>query len=168
MAVGVDKTRTTKERGQALEDLFCYLLAGVQGLKVRRNILNPYRSEEVDVAVANDRVNNGLACFPYLFLVECKNWSDPVDAKAISAFINKLENRSIELGILVAASGVTGDPSELTSAYQTASMAQARGRRLLLLSLKDLTALTTSDDLTDLLVQRLLGVVACGTFELPA
>lgn len=161
-----DAARTTTERGRAFEGLFCHLLDQVPGLKTRRNTLNPYHSEEIDIAVANTRMTNGLACFPHLFLVECKNWSKPVDSPTVADFIDKLENRCIELGVLVVANGMTGEPEGLTAAYQKAAMAQSRGHRLIVLSLDDLLKVKTTQDLTSLLVDRLLGVVASGTFQL--
>lgn len=164
--ISVDKTRSTSERGRAFEDLFCYLLDKVPGLKTRRNTLNHYRSEEIDIAVANTQMNNGLACIPHLFLVECKNWSNPVDSPTIGAFIDKLENRSVELGVLVVASKVTGDPDDLSSAYHKVAMAQARGHRLLVVTLDDLISLRTTRAFTDLLVDRCLGVAVSGTFQL--
>jgi hypothetical protein len=167
-AASTDKDRSAQERGKAFEDLFCYVLNEVPGLKARRNILNFSRSEEVDVAVANTRTNNGLACFPHLFLVECKNWSAPVDSATIGSFVDKLTNRCIELGVLVVANGVTGDPEEMSSAYDKAKMALQRGHRLLLISLDDITSLNTPIEFTDLLVDRLLGLIAAGTFQLPA
>jgi hypothetical protein len=106
LAVCTDATCTTTERGRAFEGLFCYLLDLVPGLRTRRNTLNPYRSEEIDIAVANTRMTNGLACFPHLFLVECKNWNVPVDSPTIGDFIDKLTNRCVELGVLVVANKV--------------------------------------------------------------
>ncbi|WP_158587853.1 restriction endonuclease [Actinomadura logoneensis] len=156
----------TTDRGRAFEELFCYLLDQVPGLRTRRNALNHYNSEEIDIAVANTRMSNGLACFPHLFLVECKNWSNPVDSSTIAEFIDKLENRRIELGVLVVANGVTGDPETLKSAYHKAAMAQSRGHRLIVLSLDDLLKASTTREFTELLVDRLLGVVVSGTFQL--
>jgi hypothetical protein len=166
LVVCTDATRTTTERGRAFEGLFCYLLDQVPGLRTRRNTLNPYRSEEIDIAVANTRISNGLACFPHLFLVECKNWSAPVNSPTIGDFIDKLTNRCVELGVLVVANRVTGDPADLSAAYHKATMAQSRGHRLIVISLDDLLKVSTTRDLTDLLVDRLLGVIASGTFQL--
>ena len=53
IAVGLDKTRVTKERGDALEELFCYLLCELPGIAVRRNTRDPMRSKEIDITVAN-------------------------------------------------------------------------------------------------------------------
>jgi hypothetical protein len=53
IAIGLDKTRVTKERGDALEKLFCYLLCELPGIVVRRNTRDPMRSKETDITVAN-------------------------------------------------------------------------------------------------------------------
>jgi hypothetical protein len=45
-----------------------------------------------------------------LCLAECKNWSDPVDSKAIDDFSAKLLDRNIKNRLLIATNSITGDP----------------------------------------------------------
>ncbi|GAA4364098.1 hypothetical protein GCM10023088_07930 [Actinomadura verrucosospora] len=164
-ALSIDKTRSTTVRGRAFEDWFCYLLDQVPGFRTRKDTLNKFHSEEIDIAVANSKLSD-MGCFPNLFLVECKNWSDPVDSPTVGAFIDKLANRRIELGVLVAANGVTGDENELTAVYHKASLAQVRGHRLIVITLDELLKVTTTQELTTLLIEKLLDVIASGTFRL--
>jgi Restriction endonuclease len=161
-----DQALSTTARGRAFEQLFCYLLDGVPGIVYEVDRVNFAQSDEIDIAVANTGNVSGLACFPTLFLVEAKNWTDPVDSSSVGAFIDKLRDRHIELGILVAASGVTGDPTTLRAAYHKAASAQTSGYRILLIIMDDLLRLRTSDEFTTLLVKRLLGLAASGTFQL--
>ena len=56
-----------------------------------------------------------------------------VDSKAVSEFAAKLRYKRIEAGILVATNGITGDPDELSSAYQRVALEQADGRQILVL-----------------------------------
>jgi hypothetical protein len=160
-----DQALSTTARGRAFEKLFCYLLDGVPGIIYEVDRVNFAQSDEIDIAVANTGSLSGLACFPTLFLVEAKNWKDSVDNSSVGAFIDKLRDRHIELGILVAASGVTGDPTTLRAAYKAAS-AQTSGYRILLIVMDDLLQVRTSDEFTLLLVKRLLGLAASGTFQL--
>ncbi len=161
-----DQALSTTARGRAFEKLFCYLLDGVPGIIYEVDRVNFAQSDEIDIAVANTGSLSGLACFPTLFLVEAKNWKDPVDSSSVGAFIDKLRDRHIELGILVAASGVTGDPTTLRAAYHKAASAQTSGYRILLIVMDDLLQVRTSDEFTLLLVKRLLGLAASGTFQL--
>jgi hypothetical protein len=157
---------STTARGRAFEELFCYLLDGVPGIVYETDRVNFAQSDEIDIAVANGGNVSGLACFPTLFLVEAKNWSGQVDSSSVGAFIDKLRDRHIELGILVAANGVTGDPATLRAAHHKAASAQTSGFRILLITMKDLLRLRTSDEFTTLLVKRMLGLAASGTFQL--
>lgn len=52
---------TTAIRGTALEDLICYLLGLVPTVAVtHRNDMNPFNTEEIDVAVWNEQDATGL------------------------------------------------------------------------------------------------------------
>lgn len=160
-----DKSLSTTARGMAFQDLFTYMLAEVRGIRTRPNTIDPFQSEEIDVAVANTDATNGLACFPPLFLVECKNWDAPVDAASVAVFINKLANRYVQLGILVAANGITGDLQSLRAAQHTVATAQGRGHRVLVMTLDDLCSVKNSEQLVGLLVDRLLELVASTAFQ---
>lgn len=52
---GLDTTLSTKARGDALEDLVCYLLEELPGVKAKSNVVDRSRNCEVDVIVANCR-----------------------------------------------------------------------------------------------------------------
>jgi hypothetical protein len=161
-----DHSLSTTARGQAFEQLFCHLLQGVPGLVVQTDTVNLFQSDEIDISVANRGSVSSLACFPHLFLVEAKNWKDPVDSSSIGAFIDKLRDRHVDLGVLVAANGVTGDPESLKAAHHKAASAQVSGYRLVLITFDDILSLKTAEEFTDLLVRRLLGLIASGTFQL--
>ena len=46
---------TTADQGRALEDLICYVFAQVPGVSItRRNKMNAFHTEEIDVALWND------------------------------------------------------------------------------------------------------------------
>jgi hypothetical protein len=162
----LDRTLASTARGRAFEKLFCYLLDGLPGIVYQQDTLQFLQGDEVDIAVANSPAISGLGPFPTLFLVEAKNWDDPVDSASISAFIDKLRDRHIELGILVVARRVTGSPQDLRAAHYKAASAQTSGYRLLLLTMDELTDLKTSGQFAILLVRRLLSLAASGTFQL--
>ena len=52
-AIG-DAAHTTTGKGRALEDLICYVFSKIPGVSVtKRNTLNQFESEEIDVAFWN-------------------------------------------------------------------------------------------------------------------
>lgn len=161
-----DPTNSTHIRGRAFEDALEHVFGAVPGCDVQRNSLNRFTSEEVDISVMNFREENGLRALPEIFLVECKNWSEPVDSATVNEFAAKIRHRGCTLGILVAANGVTGNPYEKTAAYQSAALALVERTRMLLLTTADLNTLASSQDVVRLLHRRLLDLVAAGTFTL--
>lgn len=161
---GLNKALTTKERGDALEELTCYLLDGISGLKYRRNDRDPFQSQEIDITVANAQMSTWMRTFPTAMLVECKNWDKRVGVTAVTDFIFKLMAKSVELGILVAANGVTGSKKQLTASYQRIAIAQSKGHRILVVSLGELRTITTAGELETLLLDKLMEVVARGAF----
>lgn len=163
-SLGKDKSLTTKERGDALETLFCYLLRGIPGVLTRTNGIDPFRGSEIDISVANAQTAMWMKVVPSLFLVECKNWDNPVDAKAVAAFILKLREKGVGLGVMVAANGITGDQSDLTAAYMKINMAQQAGQRVIVVTLEDLRSLENAEQLSKLLCERILECVAAGRF----
>lgn len=161
-----DPANSTYLRGRAYEDVLVHIFQAVPGCDTQRNSLNRFASEEVDISVMNFRDYDGLRALPEIFLVECKNWSDPVDSATVSTFATKIRHRGCTLGVLVAANGVTGDPHEQTAAYQAAANALLEKTRILLLTTSDLQTLRSGKDIVVLLHRRLLDLVAAGTFTL--
>jgi hypothetical protein len=164
IAIGLDKSRVTKERGDALEELFCYLLCELPGIAVQRNLRDPFQSKEVDITVGNAQEAHWLKLYPTAFLVECKNWDHRVGSRVVVDFIVKLEESYVEAGILVAANGITGNSVSKRAAYQRIAMAQSRGHRIIVVTLEQLRNVQTTDDLEILLRDRFLKVVGSGDF----
>src|SRR5437773_9249028 len=82
------ETATTNgAKGKALEDLACYLFGLIPGVSItERNVLNAFKTEEIDVACWNDGDPDGLKSFNAIFLVECKFWSKAVGSEQVSWF----------------------------------------------------------------------------------
>jgi hypothetical protein len=164
IAAGLDKDLVTKDRGDALEDLFCYLLCELPGIAVRRNSRDPFQSKEIDIVVANAHEARWLKLYPNVFLVECKNWDDKVGSSVVGDFILKLKEQFVEAGILVAANGVTGDREDLRSAYHRIAMAQQDGRRVIVITMDQLKDVQSTDDFEELLRDSFLEIVGTGAF----
>lgn len=128
--VGDGGNNTTAEKGKALEDLICYLFEKVPGIEIaRRNALNQFQTEETDVALWNNKPKNGFHFLPYQILVECKNWSVPIGSNEVSYFVNRLQNRGLDHGILIAVKGITGTNTGVTAAHYEVAMALPRGNK---------------------------------------
>lgn len=162
----IAKAANTYEQGRAHEDLAVHLFESVPGCRVERNVMNDFKTEEVDVAVGNDGLPSGLPGLANVILVECKDWSRPVSSQAVGYLINKLANRSVELGILIATNGIAGQ-AEHRNAVTLGIGAIARGIKLLVITNDDIIALSTTADFVELVNRRYLRAVAAGTIGLP-
>lgn len=159
-----DLTLTTTERGRAFEDLAIYLFRKVPGVDLsERDALNAFQSEEIDVALWNERRPSGLYFLSNILLVECKNWSNPVGSIEVAWFIDKLRERCMDFGVLLAMNGITGVPVDLTSARHKIAGAQKEGRRVVVITRTDITALGSSDDLVHLMKKKLCQLAVSGT-----
>jgi len=162
-----DSAHTTKEKGDALEDLIVYLFEQVPGMTaLSRNQRNPFGTEEIDIAFWNDRLPAGLYFLPDTVLVECKNWSHPVDYNTLVGFDAKLRSRAQPLGILVAASGITGNPTFSSDAYSVVTNALAQQRRLIVITRAEIEAMTQTADIVLLFKTKLCQLAATGTIVL--
>ncbi len=155
---------TTTEQGRILEDLICYVFSRVSGISIfKRNILNVFDTEEIDVAFWNDRLITGLPFLPNVLLVECKNWHNPVGSQEVSYFANRLRNRGCDFGILVATNGITGTASDLTAARFQMATALREGQRIMVITREELEELSHSRQLSTLLKRKICELVVSGT-----
>jgi hypothetical protein len=154
-------------KGQRFEDLVAYLFDEVPGCIVERDLRSKFKTEQIDIAVGNDRLANGLALLPSVILAECKDWDDPLDSKSVGYFLGICSNRRAETGVIFAASGLAGDASDKTYAHGAALGAAVRGTTCLVVVRDDLEALTSTDEFIDLLRRRYLRAVASGAVGAP-
>jgi hypothetical protein len=155
---------TTAEKGRALEDLICYLFGLVPGVTItHRNEMNAFDSEEIDVALWNEQDPSGFHFLPNVFLVEAKNWSNPVSSIEVNWFDTKLRNRGLDFGILISPHGITGNAAELTAAHSVISVALRERRRFLVLRTNELLALPDTDALSTLIKTKLCELAVRGT-----
>ncbi|WP_280474564.1 restriction endonuclease [Nocardia asiatica] len=146
----------TDAQGKAYEELAFYLFEAVPGCFAERNGLTYFKTEQIDLAVCNSKHQRGLYALPHVFLIECKNWSTPVDSSTLGYFINILRSRRVETGILIAANGVTGDFTDLTYAHSLAIAALNDGINILVVTTEDLEKLTCTNDFVQLILRRFL------------
>lgn len=162
-----DSALNTTAKGQALEELTCYLFEKIPGIEVsRRNQLNFSGTEEIDVAFWNNQHQKGFYFLPSIILVECKNHSNPIDTRDVSYFINKVENRGQDFGILIASNGITGDHDQLTRAHHEIAVALSRRVRIIIISRDDIEKLIGSDNLVKLVKEKFCELAVSGSIFL--
>lgn len=156
--------QTTTERGRALEELICYLFEKIPGISVtKRNEMNVFGTEEIDVAFWNEKDFHGLFFLPHIVLVECKNWSTPVGSIEVSWFDSKLRNRGLTFGILVATRGITGDGEDRTAAHSIVASALREQRQILVINREEINTITDTAHIVRLFKEKLCELAVIGT-----
>jgi hypothetical protein len=157
-----DSAPDTNKKGHAYERAFRYAFK-CAGCMVEQNQTNFGGAEEVDLGVGND---GSFRLLPSVFLVECKDWDRPVDSKTVGYFLNIVRNRSVELAIIVAPKGLTGDEQELTYAHSLGT-AGAQNIKVVVITTDDLHAIESIAELVSLMHRRYLRAVVSGGIGVP-
>ena len=158
------RARIARRKGALLEDAICYVFGRIPGITVtRKNQLNAFDSEEIDVAFWNDKAPDGLHFLPDIILVECKNWAKPVSSEQVGWFDTKLRNRGVGFGVLVATNGITGEPRSITAAHQVIAAALRENRRMIVVKSEELRSLRRTDWLIHLIKEKICDLVVSGT-----
>lgn len=157
----VDAAATANEKGDRFEDLAEYLFEHLDGVEVReRDVLLP--SEEIDIVLWNAQLEDVLRPWDPMILVECKNWSSAVGGAELSWFIQKMRTRGLSHGIFVAANGVTGNFVRGDGSGNGATgiiMDALREKiRVIVITMDDIRALQSLDDVRELIKSRLCGI----------
>ena len=74
-----------------------------------------------------------------------------------------MRNLGVEFGILVAVSGITGNPALLTDAHSTIANALKERRRLMVITADDITRLAHASQLVHLIKEKLCDLAIKGT-----
>jgi Restriction endonuclease len=158
------RARKAANKGKHFEDLVCYISRAVPGVSIRkRNKLNVYHSEEIDVGLWNERLPTGFHFLPNTILIEAKNWTSPVGSKEVASFIAKLEGRGLEFGFLIALNGVTGQGPDIQAARDIIRQALAKKIRLIVIKKSDIETFKSGKDFVELVKERLCELAASGT-----
>lgn len=148
------------KQGKILEDIACYLFETVSGIQIaERNAMNIYDIEEIDVAIWNNQYEEGLKFLSCFILIECKNWSCPVSSIEVNWFANKVENRGLDFGILIATNGITKEKYEIKRAQSILLKYLRKYIRIIVIEKKDISALNNSNDMVDLIKKKICELV---------
>lgn len=111
LLLGLIDHSSKKLLGKYLELIAIYLFFTNRPFEVKRNVLTLHSENDLRVRslIDNDPILELLGRY---LLVECKNWSDPVDSKTMKNFISNVRFARCETGILISKNGITGSRSK--------------------------------------------------------
>jgi hypothetical protein len=99
---------TTNAKKLSYEYLAIFLITAIDGLTVIGHDTRG-ASEEIDLWVENDSTNSFWQKVGHIFIVECKNWGDPIGVQQVRNLSSIMETKNIGFAILLARNGITGD-----------------------------------------------------------
>lgn len=152
---------TNRSKGLAFERLCQYLFESLDGVCVDYHDVRT-SSEEIDLVLWNAQIEEVLRPWESVILVECKNWSQAVNALHLDSFIGKLRRRYLKTGIFVAANSVTGGyirgNRNEPGAMGIISSALQEGIRAITMTADDLKRISSVDDFRTLIRVRYCGL----------
>lgn len=89
------------------------------------------------------------------FLVECKNWKAPIDAKSVRDFLGKLQKIRARLGVIFSRNGITGTHAGTDGLRELHSSFDRDGTAVLVVSEDDLRDCANGQQFYDLLDEKL-------------
>lgn len=117
-----DEATTNNDKKLTYEYLAFFLIGAIEGFKVlaldRRGL-----SKEVDLWVSNEAGSNFWQRIGNPFIVECKNWGEPVGVQQIRNLDSVMASSNVQFAILLSKNGVTGEQgreaaNEIRNAFQ--------------------------------------------------
>jgi hypothetical protein len=113
----------------------------------------------MDLYFFNAREREGLHFLDCPLIIECKGWTDAVDGQEIRRFATLLKDKGRCNGIIVALSGITGDPEMMSAGFYHVAAALLGGQLVLVLTGDDLANARDTQGLIALLRRRMLDQV---------
>jgi hypothetical protein len=130
-----NEAETNHAKKLSYEYLGIFLITAIDGLTVIGHDTRG-ASEEIDLWVSNDSNDSFWRSIRSPFIVECKNWGEPVGVQEVRNLSSIMESKNIGFAILMARNGITGDRSH--DAVATIRDDFRKGRYIVVLDQSDL------------------------------
>lgn len=155
-----DTAPSSDVKGDKLEELVKYLFDKIPGVNFhKKNVLDGVRAHELDVVFKNDKRVSDLYFLDFVIITECKNTANRLGSNGVRWFISKLQDRGLSNGILISLSGITGVADGVSNAHSEVINAVTRDKiSVLVLTRPDIENLTTTNELVDLLQDKILSL----------
>lgn len=156
----IRKERDAATKGRRLETLVRRVFCQIPGLSLEdQDVISAYKTQEMDLYFFNAREREGLHFLDCPLIIECKGWTDAVDGQEIRRFATLLKDKGRCNGIIVALSGITGDPEMMSAGFYHVAAALLGGQLVLVLTGDDLANARDTQGLIALLRRRMLDQV---------
>lgn len=157
----------THVKGRIFEDLVLYLFDKFTGIRLaERNVLDATGSQEIDLALWNNRVIGPFDILDPIIICECKNEADPLSSAKVREFVHKLRTRGAKSGILVSSSGISGQLNGYRYANSVIMDALSiDGIKVIAIDRNDILSYSNTSDLFDDIAEKYLRLTIRRTIE---
>lgn len=157
----------THVKGRVFEDLTLYLFDKFRGIRLAdRNVLDASGSQEIDLALWNNRVIGPFDILDPIVICECKNEANPLSSAKVREFVHKLRTRGAKSGILVSSSGIAGQLNGYNHANSVIMDALSiDGIKVIVIDRADILSYTSTDDLLNDITEKYLQLTIRRTLE---
>lgn len=154
-------------KGRIFEDLVLYLFERFNGIRLAdRNVLDATGSQEIDLALWNNRVLTQFDFLDSIVICECKNETPPLSSQKVREFANKLRTHGVNSGVLVTSSGITGQINGYRYANSAIIDALTVDKiKVLVIDRDEILSLATTNDLYSILSDKYLNLTLRRTNE---
>jgi hypothetical protein len=145
-----------KEKKDSLESLAGVLLNGIAFVRCKHaNLIT--RSSEIDIVCEYTGHSRPTLFDEHgrYFLIECKNWKTPIDAKGVRDFLGKLNKTRATLGIIFSRNGVTGTEGSTDGLREIHAAYDKNGTCILVIAEDDLRACENGEPFYQILDDKL-------------
>ena len=152
----IKKSASPNKQGFALEELICRLFKRIPGVSItKRNEDKRFEGKDIDIIFWNEQQAEGFYFLPNIIPVGAHRWLEHVGSEQINWFMNRLTERGLSFGILIAMNGLVEDDQERALLRQQISSALNNEREIVILQGKDLEKVTTINKFVTLFKEKL-------------
>lgn len=157
----------THIKGRVFEDLTLYLFDKFRGIRLAvRNVLDASGSQEIDLALWNNRVIGPFDILDPIVICECKNEANPLSSAKVREFVHKLRTRGAKSGILVSSSGIAGQLNSYRHANSVIMDALSiDGIKVIVIDRTNILSYANTDDLLNDITEKYLQLTIRRTLE---
>lgn len=157
----------TYVKGQKFEDLVLYLFDKFSGVRLaRRNVLDATGSQELDLALWNNRVIGPFDILDPIVICECKNEATALSSAKVREFVHKLRTRGAKSGILVSSLGISGQLNGYRYANSVIMDALSiDGIKVIVIDRADILSYLTTDDMFNDIAEKYLQLTIKRTMD---
>lgn len=152
----IRKSVSSDEQGFALEELLCSLFKRVPGLSItRRNEDRKFKDKDIEIIFWNEQKSDGFYFLPNIIPISAHRWLEKMEREHITWFLNRLKERGLSFGILIATNGLAEEDEEQLLLREQISFALNDERQILILRGKDFEKLNSTEQLVTLVKEKL-------------